>query len=847
VCLSGHFHSGTILPMLNDVRFAFRTLRRAPVFTAVVVLSLALGIGANTAIFSLLDQVLLRSLPVRDPARLVVLHTPGPFPGMSTADNRESVFSYPLYKDLRDRANGFEGVIARAGAPVSVSDGGTSERAGAELVSGNFFQVLGVQAVVGRTIRPEEDDVPGAHPVAMLSSAYWVRRFGGRRDIVNSKILINGNPMTVVGILPASFHSVIVGSAPDVFVPITMKRQITPTFDGLDDFRFSWLSVFARLKPGLSVAQAQAATAAVFRPLLADLLSRYGRMRSPRAEQLFLSMKLDLLSAAQGVNELRREFRSVLLALMAMVALVLLISAANVAGLLTARATARSKEIAVRLAIGAGRWPLVRQLLVESAILALLGGLLGLLVARWTIQGLLRTMGGDEGMGDVLSAAIDARVLSFNLALSVATGLAFGLVPALQSTRARVAAALKDQSVSAGTGIGQARFRRVLVVAQVGLSLVLLVGSGLFARSVSRLLNVDPGFKTDDVFTFAVDPTLKGYPTPRVYEMYGELQRRLERVPGVKAVSAANPGPLTHSNRGSSLTVEGYQASENEDTGASTHAVGASYFRALSVKVIEGREFDERDVGGTLKAAVVNAAFVKKYGAGRPVLGRHLTFAVGNRAVPDREIVGVVADFKHSDLREDVTPSVYIPYTQDDRPSPMTFYMQSAGAGPDLGAAIRRVVHGLDADLPVYNLKPMQAYVSQSTSTDRLLALLATAFGLLATLLAAIGLYGVIAFNVARRTQEIGVRMALGARPGTVVGLVLREVAVMAAAGLAIGLPCALAATRLVQSQLFGISSRDPIVFACAALGLTGVALVAGLIPARRAAAIDPLQALRHE
>jgi predicted permease len=832
--------------MLTDLRFALRTLRRTPIFTAVSVLSLALGIGANTAIFSLLDQVLVRHLPVRQPERLVVFHTPEHFPGMSTADNHESTFSYPLYKDLRDRSTVFDGVIARAGAAVSVSDGGTSERARAELVSGNFFRVLGLPALAGRAIVPEDDAAPGAHPVVMLSAAYWNRRFGGGPTVVGRKILVNGNPMTVIGIVPPSFHSIVSGSAPDLFVPIAMKRQITPTFDGLDDFRFSWLTVFARVKPGISMAQAQAGTSTVFRSLLADLLARYGRMRSPRAEQMFLSMKLDLLSAAQGVNELRRQFRTVLLALMAMVALVLLIACANVAGLLTARATGRRREIAVRLAMGVGRLRLVRQLLVECVVLALAGGLLGLVVAQWTIRGLLRFMAGD-GLDDVLSAAIDARIFQFNLVLSLLTGLLFGLVPALQATRVQVAATLKDQSAGAGSGTGQARFRRVLVVAQVALSLLLLVGSGLFTRSVANLLRVDTGFRADDVLTFAVDPTLKGYPAPRVYELYNELHRRLEALPGVVAVSAASPGPLTHSNRGVSLSVEGYQAAENEDMGTAMHAVGPRYFRALLVSVVEGRDFSERDLSGSQKVAVVNAAFARKYGAGGSLLGRHLAFAGGNRVVLDREIVGVVRDFKHSDLREEVPPSAFFPYTQDERPSELTFYVRGGRSIAELGSAIRRVVHDIDSDLPVFEMKPMQRYVDEATSRERLIAMLATAFGLLATALAAIGLYGVIAFSVARRTREIGVRMALGAVPRHVVVLVLSEVAVMAGVGVAIGLAAALASTRLVAAQLFGITARDPVVFVGAAAGLSIVALAAGLIPARRAAAIDPLRALRYE
>lgn len=831
--------------MWSDLRFALRTLRRSPVFTVIAVLSLALGIGANTAIFSLLDQVLLRGLPVREPQRLVVFHVAEHFPGRATADNHESVFSYPMYKDFRDRSPVFEGMIARAGAPVSVSDGGMTERAGAEVVSGNYFEVLGVLPLVGRNIVAEDDGAPGAHPVVMLSYGYWSRRFGASPAALNRKINVNGYPMVVIGITPPGFHSMISGRTPDLFVPIAMKRQITPTWDGLDDRRVAWLSVFARLKPGMSIGQAQAAMQTVFRPMLEEELARIGKMRSRKSEQEFLSMKLSLLEAVQGINEMRRHFEKPLVALMGMVGLVLLIACANVAGLLIARAAGRRKEIAIRLAMGAGRTGIVRQLLVESLVLGLAGGVAGLLVGRWTTLGLLRLLAGDQPEA-WLSAAIDLRVLGFNLLLSVATGILFGLAPALQSVRAEVASALKDQSAGARSS-GGARFRRALVVAQVALSLLLLVGAGLFARSVANLMRVDPGFRSSNVLTFAIDPTLGGYPDARATAFYRELQQRLEALPGVEAAGAANPGPLTHSNRGGSITVEGYQAKADEEVDASQHAVSAGYFRALGVPVAAGREFTERDLTGSQKLAMVNEAFVKRYFRDRNPLGRRVTFASGNKAVPDREIVGVVRDFKHGELREQVGPTVFFPYTQDERPDLLTFYVRAARGESQMASDIRRLVREMDANLPVFAVKRMTVQVEESMLTDRLIAILASAFGGLATALAAVGLYGVIAYTVARRTAEIGVRMALGALPRSVLGLVMREAGALVVAGIAIGLPAALAASRLVESQLFGIKANDPMVFALATVGLCAVGLLAGLIPARRAAAIDPIRALRYE
>ncbi len=831
--------------MWKDAKFALRTLGRAPLFAGIAILSLALGIGANSAIFSLLDQVLMRSLRVADPARLVVFHVSDGFPGWAHSDNNESVFSYPLYKDLRDRTQVFDGVIARSSAPVSVSDGGVSERARAELVSGNLFQVLGVKPALGRAIAPADDATPDASPVVMISAAYWKNRFGASPGIVGRKILVNAHPMEIVGVVPPTFRGMIVGNVPDLFVPIAMKRQITPTWFALDDRRTSWLSVFGRLKPGISAGQATARTSGLFSGLLGELLDELKRPRDSRLRQMLAGLRLDLLPAAQGVNELKRDFESALVALMGMVGLVLLIACANVAGLVTARAASRQKEMAVRLALGASRGSLVRQLMIESVMLALAGGVVGLLLVTWTIDGLMSVMGPD--IEAALSSGVDARLLLFILGLSVATGLLLGLVPALQSTRPVVAEVLKDQAASVASGTGQARFRRALVIAQVALSLLLLVAAGLFGRSVVNLMRVDPGFRASQVMTFAVDPTLQDYPAARVYDFYRELQQRLRSLPGVEAVGAVNPGPLTNSNRSGNFTIEGYQAKDADDTRASVASASSDYFKALRIPVGQGRELDDQDIQGGRKVAIVNEAFVRKYSQGHPMLGRHLAPGAGDGVVADREIVGIVRDFKHGDLREQVRPTVFFPYPLNERPQSMTFYIRSARSETEIAAAVRRIVRELDQNLPVFDVQRMSAFIDAATTTERLIAILAAAFGVLATVLAAVGLYGVIACIVVRRTQEIGVRMALGARPGEVLGLVMREVGMLLAIGAGIGLVSALVASRFVESQLFGLGARDPMVFLAALGGLGAVGLTAGLIPARRAASIDPIRALRHE
>lgn len=831
--------------MLHDVRYAVRTLARAPLFAAIAVASLALGIGANAAIFSLVDQVLVRSLPVTEPRRLVVFHTSDGFPGWAHSDNNETVFSYPLYKDLRDKVTGFDGVIARSSAPVSVSDGGPSERAGAELVSGNLFQVLGVRPLLGRVITPADDGTPGASPVVMLSAAYWTKRFGASASVVDRKILVNGHPMVVVGVVEPTFRGLIVGTVPDLYVPIAMKREITPTWYGLDDRKTSWLTVVGRLEAGITIEQANAKTRVLFASLMDELLRELQRPRDSRAGQLLGALRLDLLPAAQGVNELKREFQSALVALGGMVGLVLLIACANVAGLVTARAASRQKEIAVRLALGAGRRVLVRQLLIESVILALAGGFLGLLIVSWTIEGLLVMMGPD--MAGALSSGLDPRLVVFTLALSLATGLLSGLVPAIQATRPGLAGVLKNQASSVASGTGQSRFRRALVVAQVALSLLLLVAAGLFGRSVLNLMRLDPGFRAGQLTTFAVDPTLQGYPAARVHDFYRDLQQRLRALPAVEAVGAVNPAPLTNSDRSGNFTIEGYHGKDADDARAAIGMASSSYFKALAVVVREGREFDDQDVQGGRKVAVVNEAFVRKYAQGRPMLGRHLAPGSGEKIVADREIVGVVRDFKHDGLREEVKPTVFFPYPQDERPTRMTFFVRSSRPTTEVAAAVQRIVRELDQSLPVFELKPMTEWVDEATTTERLIAVLATAFGLLATVLAAIGLYGVIAFTVVRRTPEMGVRMALGARPAEVLRLVMREVGLLLAVGAGIGLVSAFAASRVVESQLFGVSSRDPVVFAAALAGLALVGMAAGVVPARRAAAIDPIRALRHE
>jgi predicted permease len=830
--------------MLNDLRFALRSFRRSPVFAASAIACLALGIGANTAIFSLLDQVLLRSLPVADPERLVLFHTGGQDMGRSMSDNQTAaVFSYPMYRDLRDRSRAFSGVISRASAPVSVAGPSATTRGTAEMVSGNLFEVLSVRAAIGRTLTKDDDMTPGAHPVIVLSYGYWMREFGGDPAILNRKLVVNGYPMTVVGVADGRFHGVLSGQTPDLYVPIAMKRQITPGWYGLDDRQTRWLNILARLKPGLSPERAQAGADSVWRSVRADELATFPHMPE-RLQHEYLSRRLELHAASQGINELKESWRSPLLVVMAMVALVLLIACANVANLLMARAAGRRREVAIRLSIGARRAAILRQLLAESMLLSAAGGLAGLVLARWTAAGLLRLMPEDVA-GNWLLAAIDARVLCFTVLVAAATGLVFGCAPLALFHGIELGPALKDQGSGAGSGLKQTRFRRGVVAAQVALALVLMIGAGLFARSIVNLMNTDPGFRPQNLLTFSVDPQLNGYDHAREVVFFRELQGRLSRVPGVESSGSAAMGPFGEGGRGANVTIEGYRARDDDEARSQWDTVSPWYFRTLGIPVVAGREFSDRDDAASSKAVVVNDAFSKKYFGDRNPVGSHMTFGGGN--VLDREIVGVVRENRQGDLRHPPGPFVFVPYPQDKDLGRMTFYVRSYRGDAELAREVRSLVREMDGNLPVYNVKSMSVRIGQSLYTDRLIATLATAFGVLATLLAAVGLYGVIAYTVARRTAEIGIRVALGAVPRDVVWLVMREVLLVAGGGIAIGLPAALALGRVVESQLFGIHANDPAVFAAAALALAAAATLAGYVPARRALAIDPMRALRYE
>jgi predicted permease len=832
------------MAVMQDLRYAFRTLRKAPLYTVVAVVSLALGIGANTAIFTLINQLVLELLPVRNPEQLVLFTARGAHYGSNTGGN---ALSYMMYTDFRDHNEVFQGMFCRSGTGMSLNYGGKTELVTGELVSGNYFPVLGVGAALGRTFTAQDDLIQGGHPLAMLGYAYWQSRFAGDPGVIGKKVTINGYPFTIVGVSRQGFEGVEPGYSVQVRVPMMMKREITgPRFYSLWDRRGRFVQVFGRLKPGITLEQAKAGLQPQFHQILQMEVQEKAFARATNeTRHAFLRMSMDLLPASKGRSGLRQQFTNPLFALMAIVALVLLIACSNVANLLIARASARQKEIAVRLALGASRRRLVLQLVEESLILSLTGGLLGIGLAIAMDKALIGFL--PYGITPfTLSAMPDLRILGFTLAISIVTGLLFGLVPALQSTRPALAGTLKDQagSVVGGTAVG---LRKALVVAQVALSLLLLIGAGLFVQSLDNLKALNPGFHTENLLSFAVNPTINGYPMERSREFYRQLHDRLQQIPGVANAALAIMPLLDNNEWDNSVTVEGYTAKPGEWINTHMQFASTGYFATLGIPILLGRDFTERDDVGSPKVAIVNQRFVDRYFGGRSPIGRHIGMGGDPGTVTDIEIVGVARDARYESLRDEVPYEMYRPYRQMDFVQGMTVYARAAGDPTSIFAAMRGAVQQVDANVPVYRVRTLTQQLDKSLMSERLLASLSGVFGALATLLAAIGLYGVMAYMVVRRTREIGIRMALGAVGGNVIWLVMREVLMLAGCGVTIGLAAAWASTRWISTQLFGIQATDILTMVGAALGIAAVAAISGYLPARRAVGIDPMRALRWE
>ncbi|HTS27641.1 MAG TPA: ABC transporter permease [Bryobacteraceae bacterium] len=833
--------------LVSDLVFALRNLRRSPLFTAVAVSSLALGIGANTAIFTLIDQLMLRLLPVQEPERLVMIWSTGPHLG---SNRGYRMVSYPMYQDFQQKAEAFSSVFCRFYTPASVSFGGQTERVNAELVSGNYFQAMGVKPAIGRVFSMEEDDrVYKGHPSVVLSHQYWVTRFAADPGVIGQKILVNNYPMTIVGVSAAGFTGLDPARSPQVRVPIQMKPLMTPGWDDMKDRRSQWIQVFGRMKPGFTVESARASLQPLFLQILRDELTQpemrsvtdYNRTR-------FLARKVQMERAAEGFSEMRRDYSTALLVLMAMVGLVLVIACFNVANLLIAKALARQKEVAVRLAIGASRRQLLGQLLIESLMLSAAGALAGLFLAEAMIRGLLGFLPPGD-MPLMLRITPDVRILAFNAALALITGLLFGIAPAFQALRLDLWSTLKDV-VGAVTGSGSSvKLRKGLVIAQVALSFLLLAGAGLFVRTLSNLKHLNSGFRSaENLVTFQVDPALNGYSVERLLAFYQRVLDTIRPLPGVKSAGYSVVAVLAGNEWDSTMSVEGHKSRDGEDMQAFMNAISPGYFQTMGVPLIEGRDFDRRDEGGkNFRSAIVNRKFANHFFGDKSPIGRHIGFGDGPQTKLDIEIVGVAGDSLYEGPREGVHRQVFVPLAEGDYPASVSFYVRTSLDSASMFATIRQKVQEIDRSMPIYEMKTLENQLDQTLSTERLIATLSMAFGVLATVLAAIGLYGVMAFVVARRTKEIGLRMALGARQSAVVWMVLRESLVLLAAGLALGVPVAWWTSHYVSSQLFGVKSND-VWTALAALAILGaVAAGAGWLPARRASAIDPIKALRYE
>jgi putative ABC transport system permease protein len=829
----------------QDTRYAIRQLRKSPGFTAVAVLTLALGIGANTAIFGLLDQALLRALPVKEPDRLVLLRYSGSNTGhISSRADGKFYFSYPMYRDLRDRNTVFSGIIATDFTQAGVQWHDQPELVGTELVSGNYFDVLGVQPALGRLLVASDDMAPKANPVAVLSFDYWQRRFGSDPTILNQDLLVNGHPFTVIGVAQQGFHSVVMGDTPELFTPMMMKSQVMPGTDDLEDRRSSWLNMIARLKPGVSGAQAEAAIGPLWSAIRADELKQMGHRTESFRDNFVARSRLFLNDGAKGFSPLRSDVQTPLLIVMAMVGLVVLMACANVGSLLLVRAAGRLREMSVRYALGAKRKRVIQQLLVEGLLLGLAGGVLGVILAPRISSVLINMIWGRSGVELPLSPHVDLRILLFNFALAVSVSLLFSLAPAVQFWRPNLAPALKQQVIAGG---GPLRFRRIAVGVQIGLSLLLLVGAGLFTRTLHNLKSLDVGFATDHLVTFAIDPSLAGYLPAQNLDVDTRVLSTLASLPGVRAVAATNDSELAGNGFSGNISIAGYTAKEDEDMNVEQPYVSPGYFSSMGMTLLAGRELSDSDRTGTQKVAVVNESFARHYFVDpQHALERYLANG-GGSVKPDIEIVGVVKDAKHRGVRNDVKPTMFTPYLQQADPGGMTFYVRTWQSPEGAEATIRRGMQTLDSKLVLDTFRTMDEQIDDNLTSERVVALLAASFGVLAALMAAIGLYGVLAYSTAQRTSEIGIRMALGASRASVIRVVLAEVLWLTGIAIAVALPTSLLLGMAVRSQLFGISSWDPLTLSLATVVVLVVAIAAALLPARRAAKIEPIMALRYE
>jgi predicted permease len=838
---------------MAHLRLAFRTLFRTPFITLVAVASLALGIGANAAIFSLFNQMLLRELPVAAPEQLVNLANPGPKPGSTSCNNQggcDEVFSYAMFRDLEKAQQVFTGIAAHRGFAANLASRGQTISGDGMMVSGSYFPLLGVQPALGRLFSPEDDRVAGGHPVVVLSEEYWRTRFDSNPNILNETLIVNGHALTIVGVAPRDFYGTSLGSRPHVFVPLTMRGLMQPDFvrpasNGFENRRNYWAYLFARLQPGVSIEQATTGINVPYAAIINDVEAPLQQGMSEQTMARFRAKRVTVEPGSRGQSQIHDEASTPLLLLMSVTGIVLFIACANIANLLLVRGAGRAGEMAVRLSIGANRRQLISQLLVESVVLAVMGAALGLLVARWTLA-LIVSQLPPEAIASI-EVRLDGAVMVFAGVLAVATGILFGLFPALHSTRPSLVATLREDAGQKGAARGASRFRMTLATVQIALSMALLVAAGLFIKSLVNVSRVELGVNSENLIAFTISPELNGYTPERSRALFERIEQELAALPGVTNVAASLVPLLAGNNWGSSVSVQGFAAGPDTDTQSSYNEVGPGYFRTVGIPLLAGRDFTPADALEAGKVAIVNETFARKFGLDRDAVGKYMSTSSGNNAKLDIQIIGLVQDAKYSEVKDPTPPLFFRPYRQNARLGFIGFYVKTATAPEQSMPAIQSAIARLDPNLPLENLKTVDQQVRENVFLDRMISTLAAAFAGLATLLAGVGLYGVLAYTVSQRTREIGVRMALGADGGNVRRMVLRQVGTITIIGALVGLAGAVALGRAAQSLLFEMGGNDPLVFVSGTLLLAFVALAAGFVPAQKAARIDPMIALRYE
>jgi len=821
-----------------DLRFSARSFLRSPPFTATIVLSLALGIGATTAIYSLVDQVLLHALPIRQPQRLVLIDWKGD--QVANGFGSWNLMSYPICLDLQLQDRFFDGVICRAATTVNLSTGGEHKPAAAEIVSGTYFSVLGVGPALGRVLATDDDRTPDASPIVVLAYDFWKSQLAGAPDVVGRRVLVNQHPMMVIGVAAPEFRGIDVGQVPSLWIPASTSAEAIPGFHDLLDRRTRWMQVLGRLRPNVTLQQAQIGLQPWFKAMLDEDTRRTGfpRITAERRKQ-FLASRIELTPAAQGHSSLRRRLSQPLWVLFAITTVLLGLACLNVAGLFLARGSARDREISTRLALGASRGRIGRQLLTDSLLFALAGGLLGVALAAPAMRALIAFLPRDVA-ANALQSAVDSRLLLFALLISVAAGVLSGIAPALQAGRRSLISSLRER----GGAIGGVRLRKAIVTVQISFSLILVVGAVLFVRTLTGLLAKGPGFDTSSLVSFSLDPGRNGYSPSETSRLIRRVDDAIRASVSTQTSGVASFQLLTGGSWNDPMTIQTDQR-VTTDRDVNLNAVSPGFFATLGIRMVAGRNFDDRDSRtegeGGRRSAIVNEAFVKRYLGGRNPLGVRICEGSGPDAKPNVEVIGVVTDFSYRGLREESEQAYF---EGDDGGN---FYVKVRGTPEQAFQSIRTIIHNADPALPIANFRTLDEQINRSLNTERMLATLSGAFGTLALLLSLVGLYGVMSFVAIQRTREIGIRMALGATGSSAIWLVLRDAVAMTAAGTAIALPCVVALGRLVESQLFGVKPTDLITIAAATLLLTSGTLGAALIPAYRASMVNPTDALRFD